>query len=213
MKTNRGNNNTDLDLLDLREIQFYEQTQTRIKLDVYLDEYIESSRYYRPLFQKMINLTEDDQVMIVLNTYGGNLDGCMTIVQAIQQTDAHVQTIISGHAASAGSIIALMSPNLAVTEQGTMFIHSASTGTAGKLNEISTDVNFNKPHIERIMRDAYEGFLTEQEISELFIGRDFYFNAKQIEERLELRNIYNQEKNNPKVDIPKKRSRKTTQSV
>lgn len=183
----KKNNNLDEDYGLVESFSFYEDTLSISKLSVYLDEKIQDARYYRHLYHRMLQLGEDDIVHIYLNTPGGNLQGASLIMQAMDQTDAKVVCIITGECMSAGTLIALKASSLIVTEDAYMMFHTASTGSFGKLQELSSGINFDKQRIEEMMKDAYTNFLTDKEIEELFIGKDFHLDYKEITRRLENR--------------------------
>ena len=44
---------------------------------------------------------------------------------------------------------------------------------------------FDRKRVHKMIRDAYEGLLTEQEIDDVLKGQDYYFDAEELGERLE----------------------------
>lgn len=201
----RRNNNDVADNFDSpSEVIFYEKNRSVSHIDFHLDEAIGDARFYRPIYQRMLDLSPEDSVSIYIDSPGGVLQGCQRILQAMDNTEADVEVIITGLAGSAASIIALSAEKLIVTEESVIFIHSASMGSMGKMQELIAGITFEKEHAENLMKKAYEGFLTDDEIEQVFIGRDFYFDSKEIIRRLEIR----EELRNKPAGKPVRRTRK-----
>ena len=53
---------------------------------------------------------------------------------------------------------------------------------------------FSRKRIHNLIKNTYEGFLTDVEIQNVLNGQDYYFDAKEIEERLNSYTEYQQEK-------------------
>lgn len=142
---------------------------------------------YRGCIEEIKNANEGDCVEITINTDGGSLQTALAVIAAIEQSNAEVIADIEGMAASAGSLIALHCHGFKLNPYSTMFIHSESFGSSGKRNEVKTQVEFSLKWVEKIIRDTYKYFLSEQEIELVLEGRDMYFDSEEIQERLERR--------------------------
>lgn len=195
---------------------FFEQTQTFHRIQVYLDEAIREPSYYRGFIQRLGTLGEGDIVELTINTPGGRVDSAVSIINALRATEAEVLAIIDNEAASAGSLIALACPNIMVAPNSTVMIHNWFGGGGGKGGDIVSSINYNNQKIQKLMTEVYQGFLTEVELRDLFIGRDYYFDSEEIEARLVKRQEYfallessaqSQESEQPKVQTVKKKTR------
>jgi ATP-dependent protease ClpP protease subunit len=171
-------------------LSYFEQVQCRHRIQVYLDEAIREPAYYRSVIQRINNLSEEDILELYINTPGGRVDSAISIINAIGNTSAEVVGIIDNEASSAGSLIALSCPNLVVAPYSTIMIHNWFGGGSGKGGDLVTQVNYSNDMLRKLMTEVYQGFLTELELKELFIGRDYYFHSDEIEERLILRNKF-----------------------
>lgn len=165
--------------------------QPRIKEQTYryitipLDAAIENDiSIYRDCIEEIKDANEGDVVEIIINTDGGSLQTALAIITAIEESEAEVIANIEGMAASAGSLIALHCHGFKINPYSTMFIHAESFGSIGKRHEVKTQVEFNLKWVEKIIRDTYKYFLTEEEIELVLEGRDMYFDADEIQERL-----------------------------
>lgn len=157
------------------------------QVDVYLDEDIKQLSYYRGLLHYIRNMNEYDSLTIWLDTHGGHLDSALAISDAIQNCEGNVTVIVTGNAFSAGSFIALSSPSLVVGDMSRFMLHQGSYVTGGKQGDIESHVIYSKKLLEKSMRLAYTGFLTEEEIQLMLIGKEFYFDSEEVQERLEKR--------------------------
>lgn len=169
-------------------LPYFESTSTNRCIKVSLDENIKESKYYRNWLQSVDSLGEGDLVLINIDSYGGQLDGAIAIIDAIQSTEATVHTTIKGVAASAASLIALASPSVSVAPYATMMIHSATFGAVGKQSDVIAHATFVDKQVRTIMQDIYKDFLTEVEIKEVMMGREIWMDSEEIIARLEHRN-------------------------
>lgn len=174
--------------------EWLETTNAVSSIKFRLDKQIEGSEYYADLLDRLELAGENDSVEIYIDTVGGNLDGCIAICDAIQNTPATVTGIIPNKAYSAGAFISLCCDNLEVRPYARMMAHSYSGVYAGKDHEINLDYNFNNVYIRKFLSDCCEGFLTEEELNKMFDGKDWWFNAEEIVERLQKRQEYFEEK-------------------
>lgn len=168
-------------------LPYFESTKTNRCVKVYLDENIKEAKYYRSWLQAVDSLSEGDLILININSYGGQLDGAIAIINAIQNTDADVHASIEGVAASAASLIALASPSISVSPYATMMVHSATFGAFGKQSDVISHASFVDKQVRTLMHSVYKDFLTDKELEEVIMGKEMWFDAEEIVRRLELR--------------------------
>lgn len=168
-------------------LPLYESTSVSRCIKVYLDENIKQPSYYRNLVHAIENLSEDDVVHLSINSYGGQLDSAISIIGAMQRTEAHVHCSIDGMAASAASLIALAAPSLSIAPMASMMIHAATFGTFGTQSSVVSHASFVDKKVKDIMQEIYKDFLTQKELDEVFMGAEIWMNADEIFERLENR--------------------------
>jgi hypothetical protein len=77
--------------------------------------------------------------------------------------------------------------NLAVLDSAEMMVHTANYGTVGTVGNVKAHTEFTSRRMDTIIDDAYEGFLTPEEIVEVKKGVELWFNAPEIRERMERR--------------------------
>lgn len=175
-----------------QHLSYFTSTQTSKCLKFHLDENIREPRYYRSILNEMDNLNEGDIVRIIIDTHGGRLDSSIQIINAIQTTEATVYVDVVGTAASAGSLIALAAPHLSISPYTTMMIHHASHGTYGSASNVAAYSAFVDNQAKKLMKDVYEGFLTEAEMQDVFTGKEMWMDSDEVMHRLEKRSIYHE---------------------
>jgi elongation factor Tu len=113
------NDEDEFDLLESSEQLDYSLSSiTHNKFEFNLDEKIKKPSYYRNLIEVLNNATEQDLVVLNINSGGGHLDSAISIIDALRNTRANTLAWISGSAYSAAGIIALSCQNLEVGEAG-----------------------------------------------------------------------------------------------
>lgn len=157
---------------------------------VHLDEEIKEPSYYRAVIQKLVELNECDTVKFFVNTPGGDLAACRALCTAINASNAHSTAILIGQASSAGSFITLSCDEVIVTPASSFLCHAAKYGNQGKAGDMRAYVDFSTEYLERFYREAYAGFLTEEEIEQVLDGKEMHMHAEEIEERLIKRDAY-----------------------
>lgn len=200
---------------------YYTQTKVQNNVEVFLDEAIREPKYYRQVIQMLGSLSEMDTCTFFVETPGGNADGILALCEAVDACQGQVQAIITGQASSAGSMFALRCPNVGVAPNARMMIHAASFGYGGKHMDAVRGMEFQHKWLSKVFRQAYEGFLTEEEIEQCLDGREFWFLSDEIVERLEGRELYLEQKALteevideepeviPEVKVVKSRAKKT----
>lgn len=178
-------------------------------VDVYLDEPIGPPVKYRHLLHFLRSMEKHDQLRIWINCPGGRADTMLDIIDGIQNAQGDVTIIVTGMAASAASIIALTAPKLIIGDRATFMCHNASAGAMGKMGEIVANVDFQRKQTEKIVREAYKEFLTEDEMEKLMIGQDYWFDTEEVKSRLEKRHAVQEAAAKRASDAAKKAARKT----
>ena len=189
-KVSRNNEDDGFSVNSDEYLPFFERNLTLSCIEFSLDEQIKDASYYRKVIRRINDLGQHDSVKIRINSYGGLLDSTIALLHALYETEAHITTILEGTAASAASLILLAGDEIVIGKYGHMMIHSASFGAGGIARNVLENASFTEKHARELMTDVYEGFLTEEELAEVFKGMEIRLDSKQISERLEARFEY-----------------------
>lgn len=179
--------------------------------EVFLDSTIDEPNKYRELISLLVNASENDKIHLFINSNGGHLDTAGAIISGILSSRAEVTAFLMGATHSAASLISMYCHAVHVYDTAYMMIHTASFGSSGNTPTVKAHTDFTIKQCEKLMQDAYEGFLTPDEIKKVLNGIELWFNAEEIKPRLkkrfaavELQLKKEQEKKNEIVDQPRK---------
>lgn len=167
-----------------KTLGYFVKTRQSNLITVYLDQAIVQPDYYRNVFNMLLEAGEEDQVMFMMNSGGGRLDGMNMLIEGVKLTDATTVAVIVGECHSAASIFALHCDNVQVLESATMLCHQVSFGIGGKQSDVLSHVAHVSKTSEKLLRETYKYFLTEQEITEMLSGREIYLDSDEIIIRL-----------------------------
>lgn len=148
---------------------------------------IESPLQFTEAIEAMEAATEADLVIINLSTPGGDLDATDTFLQAMRECQGRIIVRATGGVHSAGTLILLAADEFVLSENFNCLIHNGEIGFGGKFSDWKTAVKHSAEYMERVMRNTYKGFLTDDEIEECLRGRDFWLTAEEFVERWEKR--------------------------
>jgi len=114
------------------------------------------------VYHKMRSLTlvgdEITPVYIHINSYGGDLDAALGVVdtmESLKGDGAKIVTVIEGNAASAATLISVVGNDRRIRPNAYMRIHNFSTGISGKKNELDEEYA-NLEKLEKIMIRVYK---------------------------------------------------------
>lgn len=155
--------------------------------DAYLDENLEDPTKYRELISILFNADEDDEINLFINNGGGSVDVACSIIEGLKATRAETAAILLGQCHSASSLIMMYCKNIYVTDSAYMLVHTATGGSFGTVVNSQKQAEFVNNKISRLMKEAYNGFLSEEEFERLHLGLEFWFDADEIRKRMENR--------------------------
>lgn len=165
---------------------FTERNQGRV-LDFYLLDEIESPEEYVDWFDTIRNCGESDVVRIHFNSIGGDIFTAIQFMRVLRDCPGLVIGSIEGACMSAATLIFLACDTYEVSAHTSFMIHNYSGGAFGKGGEMMDQLTFESKWSESIFNDAYEDFLTPQEIKDILKGQDLWLSAEQVVVRLNAR--------------------------
>lgn len=148
-----------------------------------VDTEIESPDTYREILRAIENARECDTIIVKVNSHGGRTDSAQAVYSALLETKAKtIARVITAY--SSGSIIAMSADEIQTTPHCTMMIHNASTMSWGKIGDMKTQSSFLEAHFKSWFDELYAGFLTPEEIADVFKGQDIWLTEDDIKKRL-----------------------------
>src|SRR5210317_1023991 len=178
-------------------------TQIKSNLyDFYLSGVIEDAEKYNEWFNIIRNATEFDDIIIHINSYGGDVFTTLQMIRAMAECKANITCSVEGACMSAATYIFLAGKQFLVTEHSMFMFHNYSGGTFGKGGEMYDNIMHERKWSQKLMNDMYTGFLTKEEINSLLDNKDIWMDGEEVIKRIELKNKIEEE---PK----RKRTRKS----
>lgn len=172
--------------------------------DYYLCGEIGAAENYTEMFHEIRSAREYDVIRLHINSPGGDLFTTIQFLQAMVDSDGHIVASVEGACMSAATMIFLMANECIIGDHSVFLFHNYSGGTAGKGGEMYRNIIHQRKWTETLLKDIYEGFLTESELSELINDKDIWMDSKQVVERLRIRG----EAISKKIEAAKKKAKK-----
>lgn len=138
--------------------------------------------------------TPNDFVFVQISSPGGSLETCDFLCRRMNECNAPIVVEIGMTCASAASALMLQADDWVIHDSSTAMIHACSYSPGwGK----EVDVRLSVSYTERLNREwvvrTYSGFLTETELQQVLDGKDLYFHADDLRERLPKYKEYREE--------------------
>lgn len=130
-------------------------------------------------------------IVIHINSPGGSLNSCLSIINAMGASEADITTVVDGEASSAGAMIWLAGHQKAIASPHvSVMVHGASVGfNPAKTSDINNSNKATDKIIEGLLDDLADGFLTDEEREDIRKGVDVYLVGSEIIERLSLEEL------------------------
>ena len=189
--------------------RYFETSQLSIVHHFYLSEAVGEPSEYVDMIHKIKMAGPNDVIYIYLNTPGGQLDTGIQIINAMQNTRAKVITVLESESHSLGTIIFLSGDEFIVNDDCLMMFHNYAGGTWGKGNEQVAQLDATIKWFNKLARDIYIPFLTEEELNQVINGKDMWMDSDEITKRLKnMVKILTEEATRPKKRKAKKKGTK-----
>lgn len=175
---------------------------------VFIDDAIVSPSNYRDVIHCLATCNDNDSVNLIVNSSGGRTDSIWQIIEAMKGCRGDVSVTVIGAAYSAASMLACMAPECYIADSAEFMVHTAHYGSIGTVPNVKGQTDFATRQINRLLDQAYKGFLTDKELEELKNGKEFWFDSEESQKRMVRRYKYLNGLSNPK---PKKVKEQITQ--
>lgn len=163
----------------------FEQTYTAQHIHFYLSEDIGEPSGYVDMIYRISTALPGDTIFIHLNTEGGQLDTGVQLINAMQNSQAKIVTILEGVAYSLGTLIFLAGDEMVVNDFCQIMLHNFNGGLVGKGNELTSELNATLKWFTTLAKTIYIPFLTEDEFARISRGEDLWMQSPDIRKRLE----------------------------
>lgn len=151
--------------------------------------HFETSEDFLNTIEVLERATENDVVEIHINSGGGSADALSTLIHAMKKCAAKISVIFTGTIASAATFPLFYCDEFEIAEDCSFLFHEAICGAPSETMSASRDyTKHTYEALERLLRNTYHGFFTEEEFTELLAGKQFWMFPQEVLERFETRN-------------------------
>lgn len=207
----KASNNRDDDdfqplipLISRKPYSLYEQTYQIKNTHIYISQEIGEPELYTDMIHTILMAGSGDTVYIHLNTPGGNLFTGVQLINAIQNSQAKIVTVLDGMCHSLGTLLFLSGTDLIVHDNSIMMFHTFSGGMLGKGHEITSQLDATVKWFSELAKQIYIPFLNTEEFNRILKGEDLWMRSAEIRKRLmSMSKDIKQPKPEPKPKRPK----------
>ena len=174
--------------------------------EFYLVGEIKRADEYIDWFDIIRNAGKNDVVNIHINSYGGDLFTAIQMIRVLGECEGTVICSVEGACMSAATMVFLCADGFEVSGHSMFMFHNYSGGTIGKGGEMYDNIVHERKWSEKLLREIYNNFLTEDEIVSVLNNKDIWMDVDEVIKRLEsMKEKVNEDKEKPK---PAPRGRK-----
>lgn len=164
---------------------------------VFIDDDIVAPSNYRDVIHCLATCSDNDSVNLIVNSSGGRTDSIWQIIEAMKGCRGDVSVTVIGAAYSAASMLACMAPECYIADSAEFMLHTAHYGSIGTVPNVKGQTDFATRQINKLLDQAYKGFLTDKELEELKNGKEFWFDSEESQKRMVRRYKYLNDLNKP----------------
>lgn len=151
----------------------------------YISGEIKAPSEYVGWFETIRNAGESDVVVLHINSYGGDLFTAIQFMRAMVETKANIVASVEGACMSAATIIFLCAKNWEISKHSMFMFHNYSSGSFGKGGEMYDNIVHEREWSQKLWKDVYSGFLTEEEITSILHNKDIWMSGEEVSKRLQ----------------------------
>lgn len=161
---------------------------------LWLIDDVGEAKLYLKWFDILQSATENDLVVIHINSYGGDVMTTVQLITQIKTCEAQVVCQIESACCSAATMVALACDGLLCYPHGYMMIHTSSGYTFGKQSDIRRQEDFYNDWLDTFFNEVYKDFLSKKEIEDVLNGKDMWLTSEEVMARFRHRvDIINKE--------------------
>ena len=179
-----------VDIMDLFQQKNKQQDRYTSRAAVNIHEFylcgnIESADEYIEWFDTIRHSGPTDVIRLFINSYGGDLFTAIQFMRVLSETEATVIVSVEGACMSAATMIFLCADQFEVSEHTMFMFHNYSGGVIGKGGEMLDQLQHERVWSEKLLRDIYKDFLSEDEIKLMLNNKDLWMDGEEVIKRLE----------------------------
>lgn len=166
----------------------------------YLSGEVKTPSEYIVWFETIRNASENDVIVLHINSYGGDLFTAVQFMRVMGESKANIVASVEGACMSAATLIFLSAKNWEISQHSMFMFHNYTSASFGKGGEMYDNIIHERKWSERLWNDVYNGFLTADEIKSILQNKDIWMTGDEVSRRLTAKT-----KKNPKTTPKKKK--------
>ena len=173
MSNRRTETDDDIDLPVIQKTTYY-SVPLGYKHEFYLSGSIDEPEKYAEWFHLIRNSSENDEIILHINSPGGDASTAIQLMRVLKETQAHVTASVEGLCMSAATFVFLSAHSYEISEYSDFMFHNYSSITMGKGGEMFDSITHEKKWSENLMKTVYKDFLTDTEIQQILDNKDIW---------------------------------------
>lgn len=153
----------------------------------YLVGEVKGPSEYVQWFETIRNASENDIVVIHINSPGGDLLTAVQFMRVMAETKAHIVASVEGMCMSAATLIFLSARSWEISNHSMFMFHNYTSGLFGKGGEMHDQIQYERKWSEKLWNDIYSDFLSAEEIKDILANKDIWLFGEEVTKRLEAR--------------------------
>ena len=150
----------------------------------YLSGEVKTPSEYVAWFETIRNASENDVIVLHINSYGGDLFTAVQFMRVMGESKANIVASVEGACMSAATLIFLSAKNWEISQHSMFMFHNYTSASFGKGGEMYDNIIHERKWSERLWNDVYDGFLTADEIKSILQNKDIWMSGDEVTRRL-----------------------------
>lgn len=159
-----------------------------VKYTVNIDEEFTSTKQFDEIVAIIDDADELDTVVMNISTDGGALHAILPLLGSMNNARCHIHAHACSDVSSAGTLILLRADSISINEYCSIMCHQVQFGSGGPGNNVANHVKHTMELSERLVKEIYKDFFTDDEIHKMLSGTDFYMDDVEFMVRCKKRN-------------------------
>lgn len=153
----------------------------------YLSGEVKAAEEYIDWFDQIRSAGPNDVIKIHINSPGGDLYTAIQFLRVVGDCEGTVITSVEGACMSAATLIFMNADAYEVSPHSVFMFHNYSTGMYGKGGELYDSIMHERKWSEKLLRDVYKDFLSEDEIQAILDNKDIWMDGEEVAERINVK--------------------------
>lgn len=151
---------------------------------LFLDSLVHEGSDIHEILNTLHNAEDEDTLEVRINSRGGYVMYGHPFINIMKgKFKNRCITIIESDALSMGGLIFMAADTRIIYEHSSLMVHTISGGTYGKAPDAKKQLEAEAHSFEMILRSLYKNVMTEEELSRVLNGIEFWFTAEEMCDR------------------------------